>query len=83
MCNANNPAGDVLDSSAYTRTLSAAIVAGVLTGLKRLWLSSYLGTRTCGKSIIYEYTQYRKDVTTLPCFICLHLPIMFPIISRI
>ena len=49
MCNANNPAGDVLDSSAYTRTLSAAITAGVLTGLKRLWLSSYLGTRTCGK----------------------------------
>ena len=49
MCNANNPAGLVLDSSTYTRVLSAAITAGVLTGLKRLWLSSYLGTRTCGK----------------------------------
>lgn len=52
MCNANNPAGLVLDSSSYTRVLSAGVTAGVLTGLKRLWLSSYLGTRTCGKFLV-------------------------------
>ncbi len=52
MCNANNPAGLVLDSSTYTRVLSAGVTAGVLTGLKRLWLSSYLGTRTCGKFLM-------------------------------
>lgn len=58
MCNANNPAGLVLDSSAYTRVLSAGITAGVLTGLKRLWLSSYLGTRTCGEFFAVVFGCY-------------------------
>lgn len=45
--NAVNRSGYVTSSDIYTRILAAAIIAGILTGLKRLWLSIFLGTRSC------------------------------------
>jgi len=44
--NANNPPGQFLESEFYLRLLLAALLIGLLTSLKRLWLATSLGKRS-------------------------------------
>ena len=69
----SNPAGDFLHSTFYMRILLAMMFVGVITSLKRLWLATFLGRRSC-EFVLMKYVYMLFMPTHLElCYLLLCL----------